>query len=373
MRIIHTADWHIGKLLCDYSLLNDQRYYFNCFISDMKQLKPDAIIVAGDIYDRSIPSTDAVDLLSDILSKLVLELKIPTIIVAGNHDSRERLSFANDLLKNNQLFIEGNLHIDIKKITIGNANFYALPYYEPYDARSIFNEKQIKTIDDATAAFCETALSNIDTTKLNILISHGFFVYSDYNLHTEDTEVGGSNIASAKLFDQFDYVALGHIHSNKAIGKEKMRYSGSPLKYSIDEANHIKSYTVIEFDEQKNFSISYHSIKPLHDVRIIESSFDKLITSPSNMSSEDYVHINLTDDNYILGAISTLKTLFPNILGISYPNINYSTTLPTLLNNIKSNDNNMLFADFFELVNNCEISSEQKLIVAEIFNDIRKG
>lgn len=373
MRIIHTADWHIGKLLCDYSLLDDQRFYFDRFIDDMSDLKPDAIIVAGDIYDRSIPSTDAVELLSDILSKLVLELKIPTIIIAGNHDSKERLSFATEFLRSNQLYIIGSLQEEIQKININNAVFYALPYYETYNARAVFSDKSIKTIDEATASFCKKTLANLDNSKINVMIAHGFYVYSNYTLQNDFAEIAGSNIVNASIFDPFDYVALGHIHSSRAIGIDKMRYSGSPLKYSIDEASHNKSYTIVDLDSEKKLTITQKSIAPLHDVRIINSSFSKLIDPQNNYKSDDYVHINLSDDNYILGGMSTLKIFFPNILGISYPNITYTTPLTVPMDTVKSKDNCSLFGDFFKQVNDCEISSQQAEIVKEIFEDIKKG
>lgn len=370
MRIIHSSDWHIGKSLNDYSLILDQKFYFDKFIDDLTELKPDALIVSGDVYDRSIPSSEAVLLLDSILNRISIDLKIPTFIITGNHDSKDRMSFAAQFLQKNSVYVESNIAKVIRKISLNNANFYLMPYFELHNIKQIYNN--VQNINDAVKQYCQSMLDEMDLSKINVLIGHGFFVYSSSALQQE---IAGSESVDASIFDNFDYVALGHIHSHKSIGSQKMQYCGSPLKYSIDEANHVKSYNIIDINDVKEICISTKTILPLHDLRVLNGDFAELIASNSSENCDDYVFVKLTDKNYILGGMYKLKTIFPNILGLSYENIKTDVSLktsPDLSSKSGKIDEIKLFCEFFEQANSFGLDAEQLTIVENIFNEIKK-
>lgn len=370
MRIIHSSDWHIGKSLNDYSLILDQKFYFDKFIDDLTELKPDALIVSGDVYDRSIPSSEAVLLLDSILNRISIDLKIPTFIITGNHDSKDRMSFAAQFLQKNSVYVESNIAKVIRKISLNNANFYLMPYFELHNIKQIYNN--VQNINDAVKQYCQSMLDEMDLSKINVLIGHGFFVYSSSALQQE---IAGSESVDASIFDNFDYVALGHIHSHKSIGSQKMQYCGSPLKYSIDEANHVKSYNIIDINDVKEICISTKTILPLHDLRVLNGDFAELIVSNSSENCDDYVFVKLTDKNYILGGMYKLKTIFPNILGLSYENIKTDVSLktsPDLSSKSGEIDEIKLFCEFFEQANSFGLDAEQLTIVENIFNEIKK-
>ncbi len=318
MKIVHTADWHIGKNLNDYSLLEDQKHYFERFIKKLEEIKPDALIIAGDLYDRSIPSSEAINLLGGILFEIVQKNKIETFIVAGNHDSKERLSFGSELFKKSGLHIIGNITHDIQKITFQGVNFYLIPYIEPHNIKQLYPQETIKTHDQAMKLYTQDMLKNLDTTQINILVGHGLYGGGI----NSDVSVGGSEMIDASIFNKFDYVALGHLHSHRTAGSEKMIFAGSPLKYSIDEASQNKSFTVIDIVDKGSIHTSQVSIEPLRDVRIIEGSFDYLNDRDNFENRNDYVFMNITDDTIVLNAISRLKAVFPNIIGLKYINLN---------------------------------------------------
>lgn len=369
MKIIHTADWHIGKSLNDYSLLEDQKYYFERFVEKLGEIKPDALIIAGDLYDRSVPSSEAISLLNDILYKIVIENKIETFIVSGNHDSRERLSFGSELLEKSGLHIAGKIGNEIKKVSYKAANFYLLPYLEPHNVKMLYPEMQIKTFDEAMKIYTEGMLNGLDKSCLNILVSHGLFgVYAD-----SDAVVGGSEMVDASIFLDFDYVALGHLHSYRTAGDKKMVFSGSPLKYSIDEAGQVKSFTVLSI-EKGSFTSEQISIKPLHDIRILEGSFEFLLTRDSFLNNpdilEDYVFMNITDEKITLNAISKLKAVFPNITGLKYINLNQADISGFIKDKaqVSKQSGIQLFEEFFKDITNKDMSNIQKEYIASVFS-----
>lgn len=320
MKIIHTADWHIGKNLNDYSLLEDQKYYFDQFVKKLAELKPDVLIIAGDLYDRSIPFSEAINLLNAILCEIVLKHKIQTLIVAGNHDSKERLSFGSELLEQSGLHIAGNITKEIKKVTIQGVNFYLVPYIEPHNIKQLYPEQTIKSHDQAMKQYTGEMLKSLDKAAVNIMVGHGLFGYGA----SSDVSVGGSELVDSSIFEDFDYVALGHLHARRTAGSEKMVFSGSPLKYSIDETGQRKSFTLLELSGKSQIKTSQIELTPLRDVRVLEGSFDYLNNRDNFDNREDYVFMNITDDKMVLNAISRLKAVFPNVIGLKYCNLNFA-------------------------------------------------
>lgn len=371
MRIVHTADWHVGKVINDYSMLNVQQHFFSQFIEDLKELKPDMLIIAGDLYDRSIPPNDAISLLNKVLCIIVLELKIPTFIIAGNHDSKERLSFLGDLLTKSGLHIAGNITKIPKKVSLNNSNIYMLPYLEPHNIKQFFPENEIKTSQQAIDLYSSEILANLDQNAINILIAHGNFgCYDDAN----ETNVGGSDYVNASLFLPFDYVAFGHLHSYRRVS-ENMVNAGSPLKYSIKPATSKKSFTIVDIAEKGSITISTKEIIPLHDIVVLEGSFDDLINRNTHTDLNDYVFVNLTDDIVILNAISALKAVFPNILGLRYLYLNSTTIHIDETANTYGLDssNQQLFSKFYNEVMNVPLSTEQQEYIDSVFNTCKGG
>ncbi|MDF2567927.1 MAG: exonuclease SbcD, partial [Oscillospiraceae bacterium] len=222
VKIIHTSDWHIGKFVNEYSMLEDQRYFLNQLIDLIKEEKADALVIAGDIYDRSVPSAEAVSLVDEIFCRMIDELHIPILSIAGNHDSKERLSFVNKLFEKSGLYIEGRIDKEVKKVALkddfGKVNFFLLPYIEPSQIRPLFPDENIKTFDDSYRALMKNISKEVDSSQRNLLIAHGFFAYlngeekeNEPILSESEVSVGGSDLVNARHFDDFDYVALGHL------------------------------------------------------------------------------------------------------------------------------------------------------------------
>lgn len=365
MKIVHTADWHIGKSINEYSLLEDQRYYFDKFIQKLAEIKPDILIIAGDLYDRSIPSVEATKLLNSILIEIVHNLKIKVFAIAGNHDSKERLSFGSQLLEDSGFYICGVTDKKVKefhlKIAGQEVNIYMLPYFEPYHIKPFFPDEQIKTHDEAMKIYTKEAISSLDEASINILVGHGLYGKGD----SEEITVGGSEMVDAAAFKVFDYVALGHLHNYRTAGSERMVFSGSPLKYSIDEASHNPSFCVVEL-EKNSFKLERVMVEPLRDVKVISGYFDSFF-SDSTLTSNDYIFVNLTDSTIAINAISRLKAIFPNILGLRYIN------LKSAIENdgdsfIKSRSDKLsiatmstleLFSDFYKAVKQEELTEKQ--------------
>lgn len=374
MRIVHTADWHIGKNLNDYSLLDDQRYYFEQFVSALERISPEALIISGDIYDRSIPSAEAIALLNSILCKIVLELKISTYIIAGNHDSKERLSFAGELLSQSGLHIAGIHSRDIKHIVQHSKDnsvkvcFYLLPYIEAYNVKMLYPEYSTRCHKDALSYYMEHALQScpIDSSCFNLLLAHGSF---GRGIHDEELAVGGSEMIDSSVFEKFDYTAMGHLHSHRTAGADNMIYSGSPLKYAVDQISQEKSFCVLTVNKDKSFTLEREYIKPLRDVKIVTDSFNNLM---SYQLSDDYIFVELTDEEVVFHAVARLKAVFPNILGLKYLALNKkSMSSVTSAKNVSKKDELELFADFYKSVTDKEITVEQVSLAKRIFDTIR--
>lgn len=314
MKIIHTADWHIGKNLNDYSLLSDQEYYFDVFIKKLSEIRPDLLLICGDIYDRSVPSAEAVSLLNRILKKIVLELKIKTVIIAGNHDSKERLGFLSELLEDSGLFVVGTLEKEIKKISVSNCDIYPIPYIEPHDVKNLYPDESFKTADEAFSFYIKNGCPTLDKARFNIAAAHGTFIKSGDG----ELTVGGSDVIDGAVFSEFNYTALGHIHTRKGTGYKNVYYSGSPLKYSVDEAGQKKSFSLITTEENLSYTSEEIFIPPLRDVRIIKGRLDEIVASNEFEASDDYIFFELSDEVIKPNGIQRLKVKFKNVLGLKY-------------------------------------------------------
>lgn len=373
MKILHLSDLHFGKRLNNFSLLEDQIYVNQQIFQLAKNQKIDAVIIAGDIFDKSIPSADAVQLFDDFLNSWA-ELNLPVFIISGNHDSAERLSFGLNIFSHNNIYISPVYNGEIKSITLkdnyGNINFYLLPFLKPSMVRPFFPDEEIKSHTQAL----KIALKNLPLNKdeRNILIAHQFVtgaVVSD----SEEINVGGLDNIDAHIFDDFDYVALGHIHTPQTILRDTIRYCGSLLKYSFSEANQQKSATIIDITTKEQINITTFPIKPLHDMRKIKGSYAELTNRQKyiNTNTDDYIFATLTDEEDIPDAISRLRSIYPNIMQLEYDNKRTRTNQIIDTSDINSLKTPIeFFNEFYQLQNNQGLNDAQMQIMQDLIDSI---
>ncbi|MFC7687272.1 exonuclease SbcCD subunit D [Ureibacillus sp. GCM10028918] len=321
MKLFHTADWHLGKLVQGVYMTDDQRYVLEQFLQAIDEEQPDAVIIAGDLYDRALPPIEAVDLLDEILAEIVLKRKVPVLSIAGNHDSPTRLQFGSKLMKETGLHIAGDI-TDLQPIILndefGEVHFHLVPFTEPSTVKSVYEDGSISTHDDAMKKIVEKIEEKMDKSKRHVFIGHAFVTpYGEKLDNTSDSErplaIGGSECVSAEYFEPFHYTALGHLHKAHYVLNETIRYSGSPLKYSSSEANHEKGYLIVELDEFGQVSIEKRRLIPRRDLRIVEGSIQEILRTSI---SEDYVFVRLTDLTPVVGAMEQIRTVYPNAMHV---------------------------------------------------------
>jgi len=322
MRFFHLSDLHLGIRVNEFPMLDDQWHIVREIVRHAEEHKPDAVLIAGDVYDKSVPPIDALQLLDRLLVWLN-ELGIAVFLISGNHDSAERVSFAASLLEMSNVHISQVYDGKITPLTMqdkfGNINVWMLPYIKPSTVRPYFREKEIITYTDAVSA----ALGNaeVDAASRNILLTHQFItgaIQSD----SEELYVGGSENVNASLFDVFDYVALGHMHRPQNVLRNTLRYSGTPLKYSLSEVNQNKSITMVDMGKKGDISVSEIHLTPIREMREIRGTYAKITALKNyvNTNTDDYVYVVLTDENEEPDAISKIRTIYPNVMSLRYDN-----------------------------------------------------
>ena len=377
MKLMHLSDLHLGKLVLEQSMIDDQKYILNQIIDIVKKEKVDIVLIAGDVYDKSIPTIEAVNLFSNFLTKLY-KLKVLVFVISGNHDSKDRLSFGNELFVYNGIYIEGIFNGNLRCETIndkyGKLNIYMLPFIKPVEIKRFYRDEIIDTYEDAIK--CILKHSSINKSERNIIMVHQFVTSLGEDVIRSDSEsisLGGIDNIDVTLFKDFDYVAMGHIHGPQKVGRETVRYSGSPLKYSFSEVNQKKSVCIIEFNSKGDINISKIPLIPIRDMRVIKGPFDKLISKEIiNLENKnDYLDVILTDDDYIINAIGKLRKFYPNILKLEYEN---KISSNEILDNIDIDKNNMfpidLFSEFYKMQNGIELSTKKKKIIEEVIKEV---
>ena len=355
MRFIHTADWHLGKILKGVSLLEDQNYLLNKeFLKFVEDWKPDAIIIAGDIYDRGVPPTDAVDLFDEIIFKIT-EKKIPILCISGNHDNSARLNFGSRIFSQENFFITTKISENPQPVILednfGEIYFSLIPYFFPVELREIFKSENFPenfNHDYANKFYVSKNRKKIPANKRSIAIAH-LFAAGGITSESERKFVGGVENISVENFSAYNYTALGHLHKPQNMKKTNfvVRYSGSPLKYSFDEANHEKGITLAEIDGEGKIFFENHHLIPKKDLKIISGTVEEL---QKFQRTEDYIFANVTDKNYILNAIDKLKnSAFPNILGINFTSLEQNMENVSMTKKFQEN-NSVLdnFEEFFK-------------------------
>lgn len=373
MKIMHLSDLHIGKKVNEYSMLQDQIYILKEILRIIDNEKVETVIIAGDVYDRSLPPNEALELFDEFLYQLSSR-NVNVFVISGNHDSPERISYGGRMMTENKIFLSPVYDGNVKPITLnddyGEVNFYLLPFVRPADIRRYFPDENIENYTDAVKVAIDNM--NVDFNERNILVTHQFVTGAELS-ESEDIIVGGTDNVSGEVFDGFDYVALGHIHREQTVGKDNIRYCGTPLKYSFSEAKNIKSVTILDFNDKGNIEYSKIPLTPLRDMREIRGTYYELTLKSSyeSTNTEDYLHITLTDEEDIPDAIGKLRSIYPNIMKLDYDNLRTrgSGTVDAI-ENIESKSPFELFADLFKQQNNQDMSKEQEEIMRNLIDKI---
>ncbi|MFT5788369.1 MAG: exonuclease SbcD [Shewanella sp.] len=377
MKFIHTSDWHIGRQLHNQSLLDDQRHVLSQIIELAKDNQVDAVIIAGDIYDRSVPPASAVALLDDVINQLVNGLGINVVMIAGNHDGHERLGFASRQMQDSGLYIIGPLMESITPITLqgksGDAVFYPLPYADPATVRYRL-DCDASTHEEAMAKLLEGITAHDSQGLPKVVISHCFLDGGSESESERPLSIGGADKISPSLFKEFDYTALGHLHGPQYKGEESIRYSGSILKYSFSEQKQKKSVTLVEFNATEKPEISLLPLKALRDVRIIEGALEELLQlGASDVNRDDYLMVRLSDKHAILDAMGKLRSVYPNVLHLERTGLMSDNNKASLSrDHIKKGEMDM-FSDFFAQVSGESMTEAQQQAMTTAINELHKA
>lgn len=375
MKVAHLSDLHLGIHLNGYNLIEDQKYILDQILEKLVEEKTEVLIIAGDVYDNSVPASEPITLFDDFLYKLK-QNDIKTLIISGNHDSNERLSFGNRLLDDSGIYISPIFDGTVKKVVLsdeyGNINFYLMPFIKPITVKPFYPDSEIKTYNDAV----KVVLDNISLNKeeRNILVAHQF-VTGAATSESETFSVGGLDNISLDLFDDFDYVALGHIHKPQYMGNgKKVRYCGTPLKYSFSEYDQQKSITFIDVKSKGEMDFTYSDLKPLHEMVRIKGSYDELKNKSyyDKLDLEDYYEITLTDETDVYGAADCLSNIYKNYMTIKYDRktANIIGNDEMTKDDIKDKKPIELLKEFYKFMNNKELSEEQLNICNDIFDSL---
>lgn len=371
MRFPHTADWHLGKLLHGVHLTDDQRHLLDQLIGIAAEAEPDLVILAGDVYDRSVPPAEAVELLDDALSRLVLDLGIPVVAIAGNHDSPDRLDFGSTLLQRQQLHVYSKLRAEPGRVTLeddhGPVHVVGLPYAEPSRARSVFEEPEIKTHDDVLAAQADAARTALPDGERSIAVGHVFAQGGELADSERPLAVGGAETVRASRFDGFDYVALGHLHRRQEVGDPQIQYAGSLMKYSFNEVHHDKSVHLVDMNAQGDCTIERIPLTPARDLRRKEGTLSEILDGPDeDEDAEDYLWVRLTDEGPVVDAMSRIREVYPNTLHVERTRRGDVRTLGRADGDVQSQSVEDVFEQFVEHVTGDDgLSDEHHAIIEE--------
>lgn len=380
MKFFHTADWHLGKLVQGVHMTEDQQHVLRQLLEAIAIEKPDAVIIAGDLYDRAIPPTEAVQLLNDVLERIVLQLNTPVLVIAGNHDSPSRLHFGSNIMKEKGFHIVGQFNINERPVILndefGEVHFHLVPYCDPSIVRNAFQDDDIKTHDDAMRAIIEQRMKSMDETARHVFVGHAFVTpKGEEKENTSDSErpltIGGAEQINANVFEPFHYTALGHLHQAHKVGQDNIRYAGSLLKYSISEEHHDKGFLIVDMDKDGHVEVEKRSFKPRRDMRTVATTLEELYTLPM---SDDYVFVNLLDETPVLSPMEKVRSVFPHAMHVE-------RAMPMLLDEQLNDDtikrrselNDVdLFRSFYKEVKGIAASEEVEAVMTEVLNDLLK-
>ncbi|EVU16709.1 exonuclease SbcCD, D subunit [Vibrio parahaemolyticus V-223/04] len=374
MKFIHTSDWHLGRQFHNVSLLEDQQAVLEQLIQYIENNPVDAVIVAGDVYDRSVPPTIAIELLNRVVKRICGELNTPMILISGNHDGAERLGFGSEQMKRSGLHIISNFEDMLTPVVIeskaaGHVAFYGMPYNDPEQVRYVYKES-VSTHDEAHKLLAEKITEQFQSEHRNILISHCFVDGAIESESERPLSIGGSDRVSHEHFLNFDYVALGHLHQPQEKGEEYIRYSGSLMKYSFGEQNQKKGFTLVEIGKDGFIGAEHIELTAPHEMRIVEGELEQILewgkTDPKN---EDYLLVRLMDKHAILNPMEKLRTVYPNVLHLEKPGMLIGVEQEMAQAKLARSEIDM-FKDFFAEAQDSELSNEQEQAISNIIKQL---
>ena len=377
MKLFHLSDLHIGKRVNEFSMIEDQKYILTQILYAADQEKPDGILISGDVYDRTIPTAEAVQVFDVFLTRLS-EQKIPAFIISGNHDSAERLAFGSSLMGKSGIYFSKVYDGTVEKIPMqdayGTVWIYLLPFLRPSTIRHALPERAEEVRSAADAVRIALEQTKIDEKERNVLLAHQF-VTGAKRCDAEELQVGDVDQIPAELFASFEYVALGHIHSPQKVGRETVRYCGAPLKYSFSEAGQEKSITVVELKEKSSVDLRTIPLKPLHDLRKIRGTYLE-VTAKSfyeNRDCEDYLQVILTDEEDVPDGMAKLRTIYPNLMRLEYDNKRTRSNAEVrAAERVEEKSELELFQEFYELQNNQSMTEVQEQFVEELLRGMKE-
>ena len=377
MKLFHLSDLHIGKRVNEFSMIEDQKYILKRILDLADEEKPDGIILAGDIYDKQIPSAEAVQVFDEFITRLAGRA-IPVFIISGNHDSAERLAFGGRLLNSRGIYLSPVYDGSVTKIPLkdqyGTVWIHLLPFIRPSTVRHVFENEADLVTDVQTAAETVIRHMEIDLKDRNILVAHQF-VTGAFRCESEDVQVGGLDNIDAAVFTPFDYTALGHIHSPQNVGTDRVRYCGTPLKYSFSEVDQEKSITVVELEKKGTVRTSLLPLKPLRDMRKLRGTYLELTDRSfyRDMNREDYIQVTLTDEDDVPDGLQKLRVIYPNIMQLLYDNQRTKATQEVdAAQAVEKKTEMELFYEFYELQNNQPMTKQQKDFAEQLIREIKE-
>lgn len=374
MKLIHLSDLHLGKRVNEYSMLEDQQYILKQILNIIDDEAPDGVIIAGDVYDKSIPSAEAVELFDDFLVRLA-ERKLQVFIISGNHDSPERLAFGNRLMDASGIHLsrvyQGQLQLFSMEDVFGTVDLYLLPFVKPVHVRRFYPEAEIESYTDAIRTVLKQTV--LVPEHRSVLVTHQF-VTGATRSESEELSVGGSDNVDASVFEGFDYVALGHIHRPQNLDGDRIRYSGTPLKYSFSEAGDQKSVSVVELREKGNLLVRTVPLEPLRDLVELKGSYAQLTRKgfyDGTSYQEDYTHITLTDEEDVPDAVTKLRVIYRNLMKLDYDNTRTRHTAQISGEDaVETKSPLELFADFYSQQNGQTLTANQTEFLRQLIEKI---
>lgn len=373
MRFLHLSDLHLGKRVNEFSMLEDQAYILTKIINMIDEQRIEGVWIAGDIYDKVIPSAEAVCLMDDFLTRLA-DRNLPVFVISGNHDSAERIAFGARLMDSRNIYLspvfDGEIKPTILQDKYGEIGVYMLPFIKPSYVKRVYPSAEAENYTDAVRTVIEHM--EIDTSRRNVLIAHQF-VTGAARCDSEEISVGGMDNVDVEVFDAFDYVALGHLHGPQKVGRETVRYCGTPLKYSFSEAGHKKAAVIVDMKEKGETLLEQIPFEAKRDMREIKGSYMEVTALDfyKDTNTEDYLHITLTDEEDVPDAIGKLRTIYPNIMRLNYDNTRTRANVEIQGAAEVENKSPMeLMREFYELQNNQPMREEQEMFVAEMMEQI---
>ena len=372
MKFLHLSDLHIGKSVNGFSMIAEQKHAFGQIIGYIQTERPDAVVIAGDVYDRAVPGVEAVRAFDDFLTELAGE-DVAVLLISGNHDSPERINYASRLLSDKRIFFYGTFDGSVHKVALpddyGEVCFWLMPFIKPAMVRGVFGGIEIENYDDVVKAALDAA--GIDFAARNVLVSHQFYTkagVAPLRSESELNPVGGLDAVDAGFVESFDYAALGHLHGRQGVGAEHIRYCGSPIKYSFSEWRQEKSITLVEMGGKGELAVRSLPLVPLHDMREIKGEIDKLMSDDVSClaDKDDYLRVILTDEDEIIDPMGKLRSVYPNIMSLDFENSRTGidvSAISTDTESIEKLSAYELFSEFFLESQGCAMSDEQAEIV----------